>query len=73
MKFLKLGNPSLLKVYAKEYDSKYYCRLEDFDPHREEDIVKLFRPKEGEIVDVGAHTPTDILLLPQKWSGIKEK
>jgi FkbM family methyltransferase len=56
MNFLKLGNPSLLKVYAKEYDYKYYCRLEEFDPHREEDIVKLFRPKEADIVvDIGAH------------------
>src|SRR5215211_7369391 len=56
MKFLKLGNPSLLKVYSKKHDYKYYCRLEDFNPDREEDIVKLFRPKEGDIVvDVGAH------------------
>jgi FkbM family methyltransferase len=55
-KFLKLGNPRLLKVYAKEYDYRYYCRLEDFNPDREADIVKLFRPKEGDIVvDVGAH------------------
>jgi len=55
-KFLKLGNPRLLKVYAKEHDYKYYCRLEDFNPDREVDIVKLFRPKEGDIVvDVGAH------------------
>ncbi len=56
MKFLKLGYPRLLKVYAKEHDYKYYCRLEDFNPNREEDIVKLFCPKEGDIVvDVGAH------------------
>jgi FkbM family methyltransferase len=56
MKFLKLGNPRLMKVYAREYDYKYYCRLEEFDPYREEDIVKLFRPKEADIVvDIGAH------------------
>jgi FkbM family methyltransferase len=56
MKFLKLGNPRLLKVYAKEHNYKYYCRLEDFNPDREADIVKLFRPNEGDIVvDVGAH------------------
>jgi len=56
IKYLKLGNPTLLKVYANEHDYKYYCRLEDFNPAREEDIVKLFRPKEGDIViDVGAH------------------
>jgi len=53
---LGLGSPRLLKVYAKEHDYKYYCTLEDFNPAREEDIVKLFRPKEGDIVvDVGAH------------------
>jgi FkbM family methyltransferase len=55
-KFLKLGNPRLLKVYVKEHDYRYYCRLEDFNPGREVDIQKLFRPKEGDIVvDVGAH------------------
>lgn len=55
-KYLKLGNSRLLKVYVKEHDYKYYCRLEDFNPGREEDILKLFRPKEGDIVvDVGAH------------------
>ena len=56
MKLLKLGNPRLLRVYAKDHDYRYYCRLEDFNPDREADIVKLFRPKEGDIVvDVGAH------------------
>jgi FkbM family methyltransferase len=55
-KFLKLGNPRLLKVYVKDHNYKYYCRLEDFNPGREEDIQKLFRPNEGDIViDVGAH------------------
>ena len=56
MRFLRLGNPRLLKVYSREHGYKYYCTLEDFDPNREEDIVKLFRPKRGDIVvDVGAH------------------
>src|SRR5688572_26723120 len=56
MNFLKLRNTRLLKVYAKEHHYKYYCRLEEFNPDREEDIVKLFCPKEGDIVvDVGAH------------------
>ncbi|MBD0359293.1 MAG: hypothetical protein ICV56_01090, partial [Nitrososphaeraceae archaeon] len=32
VKSLGLGNPRLLKVYAKEHDYKYYCRLEDFNP-----------------------------------------
>jgi FkbM family methyltransferase len=56
IKYLKLGNPRFLKVYAKEHDYKYYCKLEDFSPSREEDIIKLFRPREEDIVvDVGAH------------------
>jgi FkbM family methyltransferase len=73
MKFLKLGNPSLLKVYAKEHDYKYYCRLEDFDPDREEDIVKLFRSKEGDIVvDVGAHIGK-YTIIASKMVGSKGK
>jgi FkbM family methyltransferase len=56
MNLLKIKNSALLKVHSKEYDYKYYCRLEDFNPDREGDIVKLFCPKEGDIVvDVGAH------------------
>jgi FkbM family methyltransferase len=56
MKYLKLGNPTLLKVYANDHGYKYHCKLEDFNPAREEDIIKLFRPKEGDVViDVGAH------------------
>ena len=56
MNLLKISNLPLLKVHSKEHDYKYYCRLEDFSPDREEDIIKLFCPKEGDIVvDVGAH------------------
>jgi hypothetical protein len=74
MKFLKLRNPRLLKVYAKEHDYKYYCRVEDFNPDRETDIAKLFRPKEGDIVvDVGAHIGKYTILLLQKWLGLEEK
>lgn len=73
MKFLKLGNPSLLKVYAREHDYKYYCRLEDFDPAREDDIVKLFRSKEGDIVvDVGAHIGK-YTIIASKMVGSKGK
>jgi FkbM family methyltransferase len=73
MKFLKLGNPSLLKVYSKKHDYKYYCRLEDFNPDREEDIVKLFRPKEGDIVvDVGAHIGK-YTIIASKMVGSKGK
>jgi FkbM family methyltransferase len=73
MKFLKLGNPRLLKVYAKEHDYKYYCRLEDFNPDRETDIVKLFCPKEGDIVvDVGAHIGK-YTIIASKMVGSKGK
>jgi FkbM family methyltransferase len=73
MKFLKLGNPRLLKVYAKEHNYRYYCRLEDFNPNREADIVKLFRPKEGDIVvDVGAHIGK-YTIIASKMVGSKGK
>lgn len=73
MRFLRLGNPALLKVYAKEYDYKYYCRVEEFNPDREEDIVKLFRPKEGNIVvDVGAHIGK-YTIIASKMVGSKGK
>jgi FkbM family methyltransferase len=56
MTYLKIGTPALLKVHAKEHHYKYYSRWEDFKPGREEDIIKLFRPKEGDtVIDVGAH------------------
>jgi FkbM family methyltransferase len=56
MNLLKVKNLTLLKVYSKAHNYKYCCRVEDFNPDREEDILKLFCPKEGGIVvDVGAH------------------
>ena len=46
----------LLKVHVNDRGYKYYCRLEDFNPGREEDILELFRPKKGDtVVDIGAH------------------
>ena len=73
MNFLKLGNPRLLKVYANEHDYKYYCRLEDFSPDREEDIVKLFRPKEGDmVVDIGAHIGR-YAIIASKMLDLREK
>src|SRR5215207_8885065 len=73
MNFLKRENPRLVKVYAKEYNYKYYCRLEEFEPHREEDIVKLFRPKQGDIVvDIGAHIGK-YTIIASKMVGSKGK
>jgi FkbM family methyltransferase len=73
MKYLKPGNPRLLKVSVKEHDYKYYCKLEDFNPSREEDILKLFRPKEGDrVVDVGAHIGR-YTIIASKMVGSKGK
>ena len=73
MRYLKVRNPSLLKVYVKEHDYKYYCRLEDFNPDREADIVKLFSPKDGDIVvDVGAHIGK-YTIIASKMVGSKGK
>jgi FkbM family methyltransferase len=53
---LKPRKSRLLKVHVNEYRYEYYCRLQDFNPGREDDILKLFRPKKGNtVVDIGAH------------------
>lgn len=51
------NNPRLVKIRkVQEYDYQYYCRVEDFSPSREDDIIRLFAPREGDvIVDIGAH------------------
>jgi len=73
MTYLKIGTPKLLKVHDKEYHYRYYSRWEDFKPGREEDIIKLFRPKEGDIViDVGAHIGK-YTIIASKMVGSKGK
>lgn len=61
-RFWKRGEngSELLKFKMPKYDFQFYCRKnkDDFTvmTFREDDIIGLFRPKEGEIVvDVGAH------------------
>jgi FkbM family methyltransferase len=59
-KFLRPGNPTLLKFKVPKYDYEFYCRInkDDFKimTIHEDDIIKRFTPKEGDIViDIGAH------------------
>ena len=60
IRILRLGNPSLVKIYVPQYNYKVYCYLTEGDYNhmtmREDDIIENFQPKRGEIVvDVGAH------------------
>ena len=59
-KFLRPGNSTLLKFKVPKYDYEFYCRInkDDFKimTIHEDDIIKRFTPKEGDIViDIGAH------------------
>jgi FkbM family methyltransferase len=57
---LKLSNEPLLKLKMPKYNFQFYCRnnKDDFTTMtmREDDIIRQFHPKQGDIVvDVGAH------------------
>ena len=57
---LKLGNPSLIKIYVHKYNYKVYCpaTVDDFVnmTTREQDILEHFNPKKNDtVVDIGAH------------------
>jgi FkbM family methyltransferase len=59
-KIIKHTNEPLLKLKMPGYDFEFYCRnnKDDFTTMtiRENEIIELFRPKQGDIVvDVGAH------------------
>src|ERR687898_1785448 len=59
-KFLRPGNSTLLKFKVPKYDYEFYCRInkDDFKimTIHEDDIIKRFTTKEGDIViDIGAH------------------
>lgn len=65
----KKGKPSsaqkspLVKVTVPELGYGYYCRLVDFAPGREDDIIQRFNPLPGQVViDVGAHVGRYTLL-----------
>jgi FkbM family methyltransferase len=60
IRLLKLGNPSLIKLYVPKYKYKFYCpaNVDDFKNMtiREAEIIEYFCPKENDLViDVGAH------------------
>ena len=60
IRLLKLGNPSLIKMYVPKYKYKVYCpaNIDDFTnmTTREADIIEHFRPKKTDtVIDVGAH------------------
>jgi FkbM family methyltransferase len=59
-KFLRPGTSTLLKFKVPKYDYEFYCRInkDDFKimTIHEDDIIKRFTPKKGDIViDIGAH------------------
>jgi FkbM family methyltransferase len=46
----------MIKVTVPKYRYRYYCKIIDFAPGREDDIIEHFNPAVGNIViDVGAH------------------
>src|SRR5919106_5466064 len=53
----------MIKVTVPKYGYRYYCKISDFAPGRENDIIELFNPAEGNIViDAGAHVGRYTLL-----------
>jgi FkbM family methyltransferase len=60
IRLLRIGNPTLIKIYVPKYKYKVLCpcTLEDYFnlTIRETDIIELFCPTKNDIVlDVGAH------------------
>jgi FkbM family methyltransferase len=71
IRILKLGNPSLIKIYVPKYKYKVYCPAtkDDFShmTEREDDILQHFKPNSGDIViDVGAHLGRYTLISSNK-------
>ncbi len=59
-KFLRLGNPCLLKINVPKYGYKVLCPIKKEEivnmTIREDDIIEHFTPKQGDIVvDIGAN------------------
>jgi FkbM family methyltransferase len=55
--------PFMVKVTVPKYAYRYYCKIIDFAPGREDDIIEHFNPCDGNIViDVGAHVGRYTLL-----------
>jgi FkbM family methyltransferase len=46
----------MIKVTVPKYRYGYYCKIIDFAPGKEDDVIEHFNPDEGNVViDVGAH------------------
>jgi FkbM family methyltransferase len=60
IRVLRIGNPSLIKIYVPKYNYKVYCPATEQDyvlmTEREDDLLEHFRPNKNDIViDVGAY------------------
>jgi FkbM family methyltransferase len=60
IRFLRLGNPRLLKINVPKYNYKAYCPINKHDffnmTAREDEVIEQFNAKDGDIVvDIGAH------------------
>jgi FkbM family methyltransferase len=60
IRFLRLGNPRLLKINVPKYNYKAYCPINEHDffnmTAREDEVIEQFNAKDGDIVvDIGAH------------------
>jgi FkbM family methyltransferase len=68
---LRLGNPSLIKIYVPKYNYKVYCpaTIHDFIniTTREQDILEHFNPKKNDtVVDIGSHLGRYALISSNK-------
>lgn len=68
---LRLGNPSLIKIYVPKYNHKIYCpaTIDDFFnmTTREQEIIEHFNPKKNDtVVDIGAHLGRYALISSNK-------
>ena len=71
IRVMRLGKPSLVKIYVPKYNHKIYCPATQIDYSfmtiREDDIIEHFQPKQGDIViDVGAHLGRYALISSNK-------
>jgi FkbM family methyltransferase len=48
--------PFMIKLIVPRYGYRYYCKIIDFAPGREDDVIQYFNPAMGDVVvDIGAH------------------
>src|SRR6476661_333667 len=73
IRFLKLGNPRIIKVTVPKYNYKVYCPISKSDSInlslRELDVLEHFTPKEGNnVIDIGAHIGTYTIISSRRVS-----